>query len=344
MDLKNFVAQLKNFFRENLSEIIGAYFDGQKIFIARLTENFETVEVDAGGSEIEHLAEKISIVCAQKGWKTSAVGFCLREEDVVIYQSNIGNVPEKEIPAQVKTWAIAHSGKDALFSFAKVDEELWMETLSRAKADEFDAAFKKFNLNLRGLSSMPTTLLEKNNPYDKTKFIAEIVRDKKNPNIFSARDSVWNWKKFSAAVAAIFFIVMIIGSAKILFDYHEASNKLDAAKISIDELREDLNLKKNLDVDIDMLHKINQLAAKIEPEQNLNFLINLGKISGGDVRLTEIQIEENFLELEGIAQNPDAVKNYLARVKNSVAQNARLENSSENDDGEFVFMIRATLK
>ena len=244
--MKKFFTRLKNFFREDLSEVIGAYFDGEKIFIARLTEKFEIVEVDAGGSEIERLAEKISIVCAQKGWKTSAVGFCLREEDVLIYQSNIGNVPEKEIPAQVKTWAMAHSGKDAAFSFAKVGEEIWMETLSRAMAEEFDAAFKKFNLNLRGLSVMPVTLLDKGTPLDKTNFIIDIVRNKKNPNIFSARVNVWNWKKFSAAVAAIFFALMIIGSAKVLFDYHEASAELDAAKISIDELHEDLNLKENL--------------------------------------------------------------------------------------------------
>ena len=51
---------ITNFFREDLSEVIGAYFDGEKVFIARLTEKFETIEFEAYGLEIEQLAEKIS--------------------------------------------------------------------------------------------------------------------------------------------------------------------------------------------------------------------------------------------------------------------------------------------
>ena len=341
--MKNFLTQLKNFFREDLSEVIGAYFDGEKIFIARLTEKFETVEIDADGSEVERLAEKISLVCKQKEWKTSLVGFCLREADVFTFTSEFCNVPEKEIPALVKSWAMAQAGKDAAFSFVKVGEELWMETLSRTKLDEFCAAFKKFNMNLSALTVMPVAVLDKVAPFDRTKFITEIIRDKKSPNILSARSSVWSWKKISLAMAAIFFIVMLIGSVKILWEYNTASNKLDAAKISIDELSEDLALKKHLDADIAELHKINQLAAQIDVKQNLNLLINLGKIAGGDVSLTKIRVEENFLELEGFAQNSDAVKNYLSRVKTSVIKSARLESSSESKDGEIIFVIRATL-
>ena len=161
MNLKNFLARLKNFFSEDLSEIIGAYFDGEKIFVVRLTENFEAVEVDADGAEPELLAEKISLVCAQKNWKTSAAGFCLREDDAVIYQSEISNLPAKEISAYVKSWAMAQRGKDAAFSFTKVGEELWMETLPGTRLEEFRAAFKKFNLNLRALSVMPADLLTK---------------------------------------------------------------------------------------------------------------------------------------------------------------------------------------
>ena len=138
--MRNFLTRLKKFFREDLSEIIGAYFDGEKIFIARLTEKFETVEVDADSFEIERLAEQISIVCNQKGWKTSLVGFCLREEETVTYLFEVSNVPEKEFPALVKSWAIAQAGKDAPFSFVKVDGELWMETLPRTKLEEICAA------------------------------------------------------------------------------------------------------------------------------------------------------------------------------------------------------------
>ena len=71
-------------------------------------------------------------------------------------------------------------------------------------------------------------------------------------------------------------------------------------------------------------------------------MINLGKIAGDDIRLKKIRVEENFFELEGLTDKPDAVKNYLARVKNFVIKSARLESSAENDDGEIVFVIRAT--
>ena len=66
------IGRLKNFFREDTDEVIGAYFDGGKIFIARLTENFATIELDAEGAELEQLAKKISFMCVQKNWKTSA--------------------------------------------------------------------------------------------------------------------------------------------------------------------------------------------------------------------------------------------------------------------------------
>ena len=45
---------VKDFFRENLNEVVGTYFDGEKIFVVN------------DGSDVEHLAEKISIACSRK--------------------------------------------------------------------------------------------------------------------------------------------------------------------------------------------------------------------------------------------------------------------------------------
>ena len=73
--MNDYFARLKNFFREDVDEVVGAYFDGEKIFLVRLTEKLETFEVDADGAEPAHFAEKISLACTQKGWKTSAVGY-----------------------------------------------------------------------------------------------------------------------------------------------------------------------------------------------------------------------------------------------------------------------------
>ncbi|MBD3878114.1 MAG: hypothetical protein SR1Q5_00285 [Quinella sp. 1Q5] len=336
------IDKLRKFFREDTGEIISAYFDGEKIFIARLTEKFETTTLDASDATIDELAEKISLVCKQKGWRASSVGFCLREGDAVTFQTEVGNVPEKELPAMVKSWARAQTGAEAVFSFARVGEELWMETLPRAKVEEICTAFDKFGINLRGLSVMPADLLTKS-PFDRTEFISEVVRNKKDPNLLSAWSSVWNWKKISGAAAAIFFIALVIGSAKVFVDYDAAATELNAAKASIDNIREDLTLKETLDADIDELHRLNDLAAQISTSKNLNHLINLGRIASGDVRLTKIRLEENFMEFEGLTDKADSVKNYLARVKASVIKSARLESSAERDDGDIVFVIRATL-
>ena len=342
MIAENFLAAAKKFFREEASEVVGAYFDGEKIFVVRLTEKFETVEVDAYGAEVEQLAEKISVVCQQKGWKTSAVGFCLQDSDAVTYQTEAANLPDKEIPAMVKTWAQVQAGADAVFSFAKVGAQLWMETMPQVRLEEICAAFKKFGLNLRGLSVMPADSLTKVAPFDRTEFIVEVVRNKTAPN-FLAAGSGWQWQKISQAAAAIFLIALTVATFKIFWDCGAVSDELDATKLAVDELREDVALKKALDDDIAELHRLNQIAAQVDNPPTFNLLVNLGRIADKSIRLTKIRADQNSLELEGLAKTPDAVKNYLARVKNSVVQGAHLDSSSERDDGDITFVIRAAL-
>ena len=344
MDAGKFLERIKKIFRENIGEVIGAYFDGEKIFIARLTKKFETVEIDADSSELEQIAAQISQICKQKGWKTSAVGFCLRDEDAVTFQSEVTNIPEKEIPALVKSWAMAQSGDDAIFSYAKRDEEIWMETLPKSAVKDTVAAFKKFGMNLRALSVMPADLLTKFHPYDRTEFITEIIINGSAPNLLAARSTSLNLERISQAVAAIFFIALIIGSANLFIDYRTASNNLDAAKISVEDLRGELALKETLDGYVTELHRRNNLAAQVAAHKNFNLLINLGKISDANITLTKIRVEENSLELEGTTDKADALKNYLGRVKNSVAKSARLESSAERNDEKISFVIRASLE
>ena len=335
------LTRAKNFFREDTSEIVGAYFDGNKIFLTRLTESFETTEVFADGYEFEQLAEKISEACRQHGWQNSAFGFCLRDADVVTFQTSVNHVPAKEIPAFVKSWAVGQTNsKDAVFAFTKVDDgEVWMEAVPRATVEKIRAAFEKFGVDLRALSVMPADVFTKKNPLDMTKFIIDAVQNKNAPNLLTRR-SDWNVKKISAAVATIFFAAVVAHSAEIFFEWRMASNELDAAKISVNNLRDDVALKKILDEDISALNRLNNLAAQVDTTKNLNLLLGLGKISGGDVHLTNLRAEENLFELEGVAENPDAVKNYLGRVKSFVPK-IRLENSSERDDGEINFTLRA---
>lgn len=331
-----------NFFREDLREVIGAYFDGEKIFITRFAEKIETVEIYADDSEPEQLAEKISLECRQRGWNTQAVGFCLREGDVVTYQTAVDNLPEKEIPAFVKSWAVAQAGKDSAYSSTKIGGELWIESMPRSTLNEFCAAFKKFGVNLRGLSVMPAEMLTKITPLSRTEFIAQVVRNKKSPNLLATRGSAWNSERISLTVAACVTIFLLIGSIKILFDLNAAETQLDAAKNSLNAMQEDFALKQTLDADISELNRLNKIisAQNLSPTQ-FNLLINLGKVAGGGMRLTKIRSDENFFELEGISTTPDAVKSYLSRVKNSVNQNARLKSSIERDDGNISFVIQS---
>ena len=338
-----FFEQVKNFFREDLSEVIGAYFDGMKIFIVRMTDTLETAEIDADNSEIEHLAEKISLICHQRAWQTQAVGFCLQTGDAVTYQTDTANFPEKEIPAFVKSWATAQAGTDAVFAFMRQEGDVWMETLPRKTVDEFTAAWKKFGMNLRGLSVMPVDMLTKIEPINYAEFIARIVRDDTAPNFLATRGGMWSLQKISLTAAAIVLIVTAIGSTQVLIDYRTAANDLDAAKQSVDDLQSDLAIKEAIDTDIAELHRLNSLSAaqNVSPKK-FNLLVNLGKVAGGGVHLTKIRAEENFLELEGVSVTPDAVKSFLSRVKSLVAQSARLERSTEQDDGDIAFVIRAT--
>ena len=339
-----FVGKILEPFRKDIGNVVSAYFDGEKIFIARLTEKFETVEVDADGSEIEQLAAKISQVCRQKGWETSRVGFCLREGDVVTYQSETTGLSEEKFPEYVKSWAVAQAGAESKFSFTKIGEELWMESLPKATAEEYLSAFKKFGLNLRGLSAMPADMLTKLHPYDRTEFITEVIQNKSAPNFLSERGGVWNWERIFLAIAAIFFIVTVILSTKLFIEYNAAADKLDAAKVSVENLSEDIALKQNADENVAELHRLNKLAAQVSDNKNFNLLLNIGKIADREIRLTKIRVDKDFLELEGVTGNSAALKSYLGLVRNFVVNSARLESSKENDDGDIAFVIRASLK
>ena len=340
MSVGGILSRVRDFFKETTGAIVGAYFDGERLFVVQLTEKFETVEVEADGSEFEQIAAQIAQICRRKDWSTSAIGFCLRAEDAVIFQTEVGNVPAKEIPALVKSWATAQAGAEAVFSSATVGAELWMETLPRIKVEEICAAFKRNGLNLRALSVMPDAAANVH-PYDRTEFISEVVRDKKPPNLL-ARGGVWSWKKLSLATAAIFLGVMIILSAKLFADYGAAADNLDAAKLAVENLRGNLAIKQAVDADIAELRRINALAAQIDDPDNFSLLLKVGKLADRSIHLTSLRVDEKTLELEGTATAPAAIRNYLARMKSSVAATARLESSSEHD-GEIAFTIRASL-
>jgi len=135
---------------------------------------------------------------------------------------------------------------------------------------------------------------------------------------------------------------LVVGfSAKIFYDYKVAENELETARKILAEKSELVVLKKNLDENISEMKKINSvLAAQSEKFSKLNFLIRLGKISGGSVQMKKITATENFVQLEGVAEDHDAIEKYLRKLKNSVAENSKLENTSAADDGRINFSVK----
>lgn len=184
--MKKYFEQVKNFFREDFREVLGIYHDDEKIFLARLTKKFETAEVNFEVdlndkiSPIEQLAEKVSVICAQRGWKTSKVGLCLREGDAITFRTNFENVPPAEIDSAVKTWATSQAGKNAPYAFTEIDGEIWAETLTKTVSEEYISAWKKNSLNLCALTVMPDFSEEESSEgLDKAVFVAKIVAKKK---------------------------------------------------------------------------------------------------------------------------------------------------------------------
>lgn len=343
----NYLERIKNFFREDFSEIVGIYHDGEKIFLAHFSNKIEFDEINFEispsdeVSPIEQLAEKIFIILNQRGWTTAKIGLCLNDNDVIIFRTNFDNIPHSEIDSTVKVWANAQVGKNAPHTFAEFDGEIWAETLSETLINEYISAFEKNSLKLCALTAMPNFSATSIKNSDKAIFIAEVLKEKKSPNLLSEKIEDWNFKKFSLVAAGIFLFVLVGLSAKIFYDYRVAENELDAARKILSEKSEIVIMKKDLDSDVAEMKKINSiLAAQSEKFSKLNFLIRLGKISGGSVQMKKINATENFVQLEGIAENPDAIEKYLRKLKKFVAENSNLENTSAADDGRINFTVK----
>ena len=153
------------------------------------------------------------------------------------------------------------------------------------------------------------------------------------------------FQKIFLTAAGIFLFIISGLSAKLFYEYRTAENELDTMQKILSEQSETVVMKKNLDADVSEMKKINSLlASQTEKFSKLNVLIQLGKISGGAVRLKKINATENFVQLEGVAENSGAIEKYLSRLKNSIVANVKLENTSAADGGEINFAVRLSFE
>ena len=337
-----------NFFREDFSEILGVYYEDEKIFLARLADNIETAEinfeVDLNDKTpfVEQLATKIKFFCNKRGWQISKVAFTLRDGEAATFQTDFKNVPANEISNAVKIWAVANVGKDARYTSLKFDDEIWMEALNAAIVEEYISAFDKNSMQLCALTAIPANLLNEERPltpFNRAIFAADILRNEKPPNILSEKISAWNVKKISLTAAAIFFIALTGFSVKLFADYNLALKRAETAQARFESFDDINNLKEDFDASTAKLAALNSIiAAQGINSKNFNALVKLGKIANGKIILSKVKASDENLELEGVADSPDAVKVYLYRLKNYVSPKVKLKNSSEND-GQIFFSI-----
>lgn len=331
-----------NFFRNDFSKILGVYFDGDKIFLARLAEKIEFDEINFTG-DTNQLAEKISAHCAKNGWKNPKVALALREGTAVTFQTDFKNVPANEISDAVKIWTIAHAGKDSRCSFVKRGDEIWMEALPENLVEEYAAAFEKNSLPLCVLTEIPDNPERQLTPFNRAESAAEIALNNAAPNFLNEKVSPWNFKRIALAAAAVFLLALSLVSARLAHEYFSASNNLAAAQENLSALGELAALKESLDADAAEMRRLNELsAAQNLTAEKFNALVKIGGLADGKVWLDKIKTSGDTLELTGTADTSDALRNYLSRLK-SFAKNIKLENSAMND-GQINFLIRVTFQ
>ena len=332
-----------DFFKEDFSEIIGAYYDEKKIYVCRRLEGkFETAEVnftaelDGEISEIEQIAEKISMICSKRGWKTSKTGFCLREGTAVTFDTLISNIPQNEIENIVKSWVVAQVGEKCRYAYLRENDEIWMEGISKTSSKEYVAAWKKNSMKLFALTVMPENFsaqINPSEPIDFAKFVAEVIAERKSPNLLTKNLSVWNYIKISVAIAAIFFFAIFGISSKLFYDYNSAAAQIAEIQARLDNKADALAFKEVAESNIAEMKRLNALCAKQPGSyKNFNALVQLGRIADGKTFLRKIKTFANSIELEGITDNPEEIKNYVNRLKNSVSPNIKTGNLSSTDD------------
>ncbi len=334
------------FFRPDLNEVLGISFDGTKIYFTRIfeseTENFE-VDFEPDPLEKisipEQLAEKITVVCAGRGWKTSATGFCLATNEVEIYQDELNTLPKNEISEAAKIWAKAQTGEGSYFDFIELPDstEFWVEGAPKKLTEDYISAWQKNSMTLRVLTAMPEKIFDYDS-YASATFVAGIVKNQGSPNLLKSIDERWNFKKISAAVFAGFFVLNSVVLANFFNEHSETEDLLIESRENLNLKSEAIVAKKSVEKDISEMKRLYQISEKLPGDgANLNVLLKLGKIADGKTGLTKIEAGENFLRIEGLAENSEDVGNYLNRLKSEGFSDAKIETSTENDDGEIIF-------
>lgn len=341
-----------NFFREDSGEILGIYYDEEKIFLARLTNQLELAEIDfeidSGNTNpaLFQLAEKIKLFGNQRGWQISKVGIVLREGAAVTLQNDFKNIPANEVLNAVKIWAVAHAKSNARYTFIKIGNEIWMEALNADIAEEYIAAFEKNSMQLCALTEIPSGLTDNDRPltpFNRAVFAADIVKNNKLPNLLNVKVSAWNVKKISLTAAAIFFIALSGFSVNLASNYFPTVKRAKILQERFNSQDDTITLKNTLNANTGKIKRLSELISAQDINlKKFNALVKIGRIADGKIFLEKIKTSGETLELEGVAESQEVVKFYLNRLKVSVSPKVKLKNSAEID-GQIFFSISINL-
>ena len=324
---------IKNFFQEDFSQVVGIYFDGEKIFLSR--PNGENIESHFEADEnnfAEQLAEKVLFLCNKQGWNNSKVALCLREGETVTFQPEFDNIPTNKIDAAIKSWAVAQVGENALYTSAEIEGENWIEAISRKSAEEYISAFEKNSMTLCAMTSL---ILSSDKSFEVTKIVAE----KRFPNLLKKQLIEWSFKKIFFAVIGTFFILSAMILGKTYYDWYVSTTELENLQKNITAQDNTAIMQENFESNVLESKRLNELLASQIENQKLNTLIKIGQIADDKTFLTKINLSGELVEIEGKAENSTDVKNYLGRFKSAISRNAKLEKiSTEND--KVTFKIR----
>lgn len=349
--IKKFFGKAINFFQENPEESLGIFFDGEKIFLAHSAEETRTLEKNFSPdltektSPIEQLAQRVAFICLQEGWRTSQAGIFLNETETVISQTRLEHIPKEEVDAAVRAWAVAHAGEGALHTFAELDGKFFTAALPQETAEEYLSAFAKNSVMVAALTTMPENFFPNAQPTDKAIFSAEVAAKKNPTNFLVSHLSTWNLKKIFLFAATIFLVIIGILSAKLFYDYHTTSKNFS-------ELQKNFSVQDNLiesqiklSTNSAEMKELSELIAEQEISgSKLDALIKIGQAADRKIWLKRLRLSDGTAELEGTAENAEAVGKYLRTLRNLFAGSVRLENSSSAEADEVNFLIHLTFE
>ena len=187
-------------------------------------------------------------------------------------------------------------------------------------------------MNLCALTAMPQFENETYAPAEYADFVAGIVAESKTPNLLKNRLHLFNYKKISAAIVAIFFCALVGISAKLAVEYHVASAQLETAQAEAALYENDFAMKKSFEADFVELRKINELCAAQTSPPIFPALVKLGAIADGKVFLNKVNFLRDNLELEGTTDDPNEIESYTRRLKKFLTRDVHTGNLSSKDD------------